>query len=209
MKIDEVEYEGIKFKYREGTTDWGIIQSACGGLNIKFFDVASGEIWYDFGAHIGSFSVYAALKGALVFAFEPIPDNILLLEENTVLNEVDREVVVVPYAVLEKETELDIYFDPINYGHCGKYDDKGLDTIKVKSIAVSSIKFPSQFCVKLDVEGSEMEILNGLELERVQKLVMEFHYWFPHLKSIDIKQYLRESFPNVEQEKKYMFYAWR
>jgi len=37
-----------------------------------------GEVWLDLGAHIGTFSVWAARRGALVTAIEPFPENQLM-----------------------------------------------------------------------------------------------------------------------------------
>jgi FkbM family methyltransferase len=209
LEIDEVEYKGYKFKYRPNTTDWGVIQEAFGGLNTAFFDVEYDEIWYDFGAHIGAFTCYAASEGAKVISFEPIPDNLNLLFQNIELNGFENQVLIFPCAVLKDDGELDIYNDPINCGHCGKYDDKGLETIKVKVKSISKIIFPDTFNIKLDVEGSELEILEGLDLSKVKKLVMEFHYWYPHLLGFDIKSLLNKNFSHVTQEREYMFYAWK
>lgn len=42
----------------------------------KDIKIKEGDVVFDVGAHIGSFSVYAANKGARVFAFEPDVENL-------------------------------------------------------------------------------------------------------------------------------------
>src|SRR5689334_4707216 len=69
---------------REGTWDAALVREASldnrYGLPDRF---PEGSIVLDVGAHIGGFAVEAAGRGAVVWAFEPDPENFAIAEENT------------------------------------------------------------------------------------------------------------------------------
>lgn len=209
MKISEVEYNGLKFKYRPETTDWGIIKEACGGLNTAFFDVKPGELWFDIGAHIGSFTCYAASKGAIVSSFEPIPDSFALLQQNVTMNRLDRYVKTHNVAITNKLGEIELFIDDNNYGNCSKYSRGLSKTLKVKTIPASSLNLFDDFCIKLDTEGCEYDILSGIDLNKVTKLVLENHYWLqPKEQTIEIIDWLHTYFNHTEEYGGYMLYGW-
>lgn len=61
---------------------------------------ASSESWFwDIGANVGSFSIYAATRGIPVIAVEPIPRNLLLLSQNININEVQNLCTLLPIAL--------------------------------------------------------------------------------------------------------------
>lgn len=210
MKIDEIEYKGLKFKYRHSTTDWGIIQEACGGLNTRWFDVEPGELWFDIGAHIGAFTCYAASKQAIVSAFEPLPENFTLLQDNVVLNNLESYVKTHNLAVTDRLEKLEFHVDTMNYGNCSKYE-RGLTTvITVDTIPASSINIFDDICLKIDTEGCEYSILSSIDLTKVRKLILELHYWLiPEYEKVEIINMLHSYFPYKEEHGGYMHYAWR
>ena len=58
--------------------------------------IKQGDVIVDIGAHIGSFSIFAATKfrDTIVYAYEPAPENFKLLKENIKLNKLNN---IVPY----------------------------------------------------------------------------------------------------------------
>ena len=201
------------FHYRLDTTDWGIIQEACGGLNTKFFDVEPGELWIDIGAHIGSFTCYAASKGATVFAFEPVPDNYRLLVENVDLNDLTQKVRTYKEAVGDEERVITIFIDRQNFGNCSMYHRCGnsfVDYIYAPVFPAKRFNAYDEFCIKIDTEGCEYEILSAIDLSKVQKLIMEDHYWLiGEEEQAALALLVEENFPNIERHSDYMVYAWR
>jgi len=59
--------------------------------------ISSGDIVLDIGAAIGNVSVYAASKGAIVYAFEPSPENYPFIKRHSELNA--QKIHLEPYAV--------------------------------------------------------------------------------------------------------------
>lgn len=212
MKIGEVEYKGLKFKYRHDTTDWGIIKEACGGLNTRFFDVKPNELWLDIGAHIGAFTCYAASKGAEVISFEPIPDNFTLLKENVTLNHFENLVQLHKKAVGIEDTLIVLFIDRNNFGNCSVYPRGLQETIMVPTIPASVLNFHNptwDICLKIDTEGCEYDILSELDLTKVKKLILENHYWLqPKEHTLGIIDLVHTYFNNVEEYGGYMLYGW-
>ena len=54
--------------------------------NIYQTSVSKNDLVIDIGSHIGLFSMYCANKGAIVFSFEPSPNNYKLLYLNSLTN---------------------------------------------------------------------------------------------------------------------------
>jgi FkbM family methyltransferase len=208
-----VSYGGLKFNTRTGTTDYDIIKEACGGLYTKYFDVEEGEVWFDFGAHIGAFTCYAASKGAVVISFEPLPENYTILNENIVLNDLGS--LVQPYnkAVAKDDGEIDFYVDTQNYGNCSMYERPlAWNKTKVHTIPVKEVATISNYCAKVDTEGREYDIISGLNLTKCNKLVFEFHYWlYPSAEEEleELNTLLNNNFNHIEEHGGYMYYAWK
>jgi FkbM family methyltransferase len=211
LKVDEVSYKGLKFKYRHDTTDWGIIKEACGGLNTRWFDVEPGEIWADIGAHIGSFTCYAASKKAVVMAFEPVPANFTLLIENIALNGLQSYVQANNKAVTGHGKPIKLFLDTMNFGNCGKYEKDLTEYIYMDSVKASRFTIFDELCLKIDTEGCEYEILSQLDLTKVKKLVFEYHDWLDTDMShkLEVQDWIHTYFPHQEEHGGYMHYAWR
>jgi len=211
--MSEVEYNGLKFKYRLNTTDYGIIKEACGGLNTRWFDVKAEEIWLDVGAHIGAFSIYAASKGATIVAYEPMPENYALLEENIELNNFSKKIHAIKAGITKNGGIIDLYIDTVNYGNCSKFSHNNLPSIKIytfPAIDFNIIKKP--YCMKIDTEGCEYEILSSINLENVKKVIFEYHYWLvenPAEEWKKLSKLLLENFNEIKEEGGYMHYAWK
>jgi len=117
------------------------------------------DICFDIGANVGLYSLLFARYSKQVFAFEPFPRNISYLSKTLKLNGVGN-VIIVPYAVHDS-TKLMYFLEDKNFA-LGRLDNRG----KLPCVAVSCDDFVSAYKIvpsllKIDVEGSEMAVLNG------------------------------------------------
>jgi FkbM family methyltransferase len=154
-----------------------------------------GSNFWDIGANIGIYTIYAALKTeARVVAFEPIPASVRALCRNIQLNQIQDRVIVVPIPLAERTEvrELSIPSDEagishvafgVDYGFSGKthqYSTKtnfpGISWVDL----ISLYELPNPNYVKLDVDGIEHLILSGADnlLREVKELLVEVNYDF-------------------------------
>jgi FkbM family methyltransferase len=207
-----VKYNGLEFFYRPETTDWNIIREACGGLNTLHFDVEDDELWFDIGAHIGSFSCYAANKGAQVFAFEPMPDNFAFLDDNVALNNFESNIECFQMGVSKDGASIPLYIDRQNYGNCSSFRGDILgEVISVQTMPAKNMNNQSSYCLKIDTEGYEYDILTEVDFRKISKLVFEWHYWlieFPHEKLDWVLEKMNENFDHVANHGDYIYYGW-
>uniref|UniRef100_Q07L68 Methyltransferase FkbM family n=1 Tax=Rhodopseudomonas palustris (strain BisA53) TaxID=316055 RepID=Q07L68_RHOP5 len=69
-----------------------------------------GSRFWDIGANIGSFTIYAAvMRGCKVTAFEPSAENYLVLNRNIVVNHMDRKVRALAAAVDERSSIAEMH----------------------------------------------------------------------------------------------------
>lgn len=148
----------------------------------------------DVGAALGDFTVFAARRAAhgAVFAFEPAPDSVAILQRNLELNKI-RNVTVFPNAVAAKAGTLTLDVSggvPVQYRTAGaqssglRHDvtqSAGL-RLTVQSLALADVLagLPQGKCdfLKMDCEGAEYDILLNLDesaLSRVRRICLEYH----------------------------------
>jgi FkbM family methyltransferase len=135
-----------------------------------------GGVVVDLGANIGAFSVYAAHKGAEVYAVEPEPNNLKALKKNILLNDMQEKIHILPYAVTD-------------YKGIAVINNKGGDSTilddkpgtEVEAMAFNQMfdlyNLQSVDVLKIDVEGSEVEIILSASKENLEKckyITMEF-----------------------------------
>ena len=148
--------------------------------------VAPGATVYDVGANIGVHTVLAArLAGAdgAVHAFEPVPASARAIERNATLN--DMVTIVVHEAAVstgEGEGTLNIVGEA-GWSHLssrGHHRDTRAEQpvrlVSIDGLVAGGLCAPD--VVKVDVEGAELEVLEGMERtlhERRPALVLELH----------------------------------
>src|SRR3989442_3920119 len=93
-----VSVDGVRFDVRPRTNDLDLISSKHEPLATRSFQVATGDVVVDVGAHLGRYALRAATKASKVIAVEPDPSNFSLLEQNVRLNGFSN-VVLVPHAI--------------------------------------------------------------------------------------------------------------
>ena len=138
-----------------------------------------GEVFWDIGANIGGYSLYAAKKGVIVQAFEPAPVNYWLLTRNIMINEF-KNITAYPFAL----SDMDGFFFWEPHINPAAGDNQLLSlgsTACAQAYSIDQlashpkIQFPNH--IKLDVDGIERQILMGGEKtlgdERVRSVLCE------------------------------------
>lgn len=159
------------------------------------FDIGTDDVVLDIGANIGVFSVYAALRTRnRVIAFEPFPTNYEFLCRNvraSSFQHVITNCVAVSDEVGTKELYLDGIHGEFHGGHKLFQDDSPAHPKKLVEVPTTTLQ--EIMCeheldrvdfMKMDCEGSEGAILRATPVEylqRISKIVMEFHDNFSEL----------------------------
>lgn len=134
-----------------------------------------GEILFDVGANIGSYTIWAGVNGVKVYAFEPEAENYSLLVKNMNLNHLVPNAYCIAVADVQKAAllyesngeagsachtfgrevghDLQPRKSPLTQGSLGI----PLDTL------VYDYKLPSPDHLKIDVDGLEFEVIKGAE----------------------------------------------
>jgi FkbM family methyltransferase len=178
-----VSVRAMRQSYHMFGETWYTHDYDVGGCALRKDDVV-----VDVGANQGFFTCYAAERGAEVYAFEPNPKTFQLLKKNIRANGFADRVHPQCVAVADFEGETELV--------CSSFMDGGADTIHAKraegisrivdqkeKLRVPVLRLGSLIpperrirLLKLDCEGSELDILKGLETpERFDSMAIEFH----------------------------------
>jgi FkbM family methyltransferase len=158
---------------------------------INSFDKS--DVLWDVGANVGVYTLYAALHGVSVYAFEPSPSNYYLLSRNIEINGFDEKISSFCVA-FNDETQLEsLYMASTELGGAlssfGEAKDWRGDTYDVKfkqaMLGYSIDDFISQFIpafpnhLKIDVDGIEKKIVDGatktLSDKRLKTVLIELN----------------------------------
>jgi FkbM family methyltransferase len=129
----------------------------------------------DIGANIGSFAVWALGRwpGGFVHCYEPLPANFALLEQN--LGNVNgTRVAIYPFAIGDP-ARTRLLLGKHNCGE-GSFYDLGCQSgewVEVETKAPDVL--PKAQILKIDAEGSEIDILSRMPRLDVDIVVLEYH----------------------------------
>jgi FkbM family methyltransferase len=138
--------------------------------------IRQGSILWDIGANVGIYTCYAAkARGCRVFAFEPSVFNLELLARNIFLNDLTKQVTIVPLPLSDELTLSTLNMTSTawggalstfgqSYGHDGEAIRKVFEIPTIGLSMVDAIKFlriPQPDFIKMDVDGIEHLILKG------------------------------------------------
>ena len=150
--------------------------------------VKPGMTVVDIGAHVGFYTLIAArLVGAngRVYAFEPNPEVYKILIRNIRINGYQSIVQAIPKGVSNQERTVRLFVPLEKSGEAGFYPQEATDNtcIEVETLTLDGFfadeDWPKIDLVKIDVEGAEIEVLEGMrELVRRSKdlkLIVEFN----------------------------------
>ena len=145
------------------------------------------DVFIDIGANIGYFSLLAATfsPSVKVISFEPVKDLFKKMTKNISIND-SKKIMAINAAVGEMNEERELYLSaPDNLGmssfqqpenYSGRREKVEVISIDdwFKTSGITKIDL-----IKLDIEGSELEILNSPDspiwLSKCQMLVIEIH----------------------------------
>ena len=148
-----------------------------------------GSVFFDIGANVGIFSIYAALKKKLkVYSFEPDPNSFLELYNAIKLNNanVTTLLVALDNNKNSKFFNMESFGAGLSYNYLSeKRDEKNLKGGKDKFVISTTtvddlilnklIKTPDY--IKIDVDGNEKNILDGsrkvLKDEKIKSVLIE------------------------------------
>lgn len=172
----QTEHKGIKFLYRDDTSDLKTFDEVVirDVYQKKGNKIQQGEHWIDCGGNVGAFTILACSRGAKVTVYEPDPFNCKMIEKNLKINGFDAEIVCAGL-VHNDSKKANLYVG--NNGNVWRnsmfknWNGKGL---KVDCVNFDEV-VPNGVCVKMDIEGAEMPILESTK-RRFKKLVFEWSF---------------------------------
>ncbi len=143
---------------------------------IESWDAEKSKIFFDIGANIGIYSLYAAYKhqNIEVFSFEPVQENFIALVKNINLNNMN--INPINLALSSEVGFKELFLSDLRVGNSGAQIDEakneageGFSPKKVEKILTVSIdtlihsfKMPAPNYIKIDVDGLEPKILQGM-----------------------------------------------
>ena len=140
------------------------------------------DFFIDIGANIGSYSILAGSEvGAEVYAFEPIPQTFEILKRNIEINRIANNCNLFNNGVGSQKGVLHFTNSLDTVNHVKKnidYGSKDLTEVEVLTID-ETIKINEPCLLKIDVEGFETEVLNGmvntLNNKNVKAIIIELN----------------------------------
>ena len=132
----------------------------------------------DLGAYCGLFSFWAAkaYPDCVVLAVEPCADSAELIAEGILANRLENQVSIVEAAVTgaTKEKQVCLYRQPGNFGASSKYNLPYFESTICNTVSIASV-LSEPAHVKMDIEGSEFDVLPLVPWENVLGLHLELH----------------------------------
>jgi FkbM family methyltransferase len=129
----------------------------------------------DIGANVGSFAAWALKRwpGCHVHCYEPLPDNFVLLKKN--LGSLKGQSISLNNFAIGNPSLKNLYLGRNNCGEASFYDvgEQSEITVEVETMAPSIL--PKANIVKIDTEGSEIDILSRMTSFDFDVIMLEYH----------------------------------
>ncbi len=126
------------------------------------------ETLWDIGANVGIYSIYAALQGVNVVAFEPHFANYFQLCVNVMLNNLQDKIMPICLAFTDKKAVSRINLASVDFGTAmASLHTANLPAFKQGMMAYDIDSFIQEFNftppnhIKIDVNGTELDIIKG------------------------------------------------
>lgn len=129
------------------------------------------EIFYDIGANIGVFSLYAAKQGLKVYSFEPESQNYAFLNKNIRLNVFKHEMISLNIALNDIDIISHLALSDAESGSAMHSFDNKEEGVSLRQSVLGysldslvkkfSLDTPNH--VKIDVDGNEYKIIYGMK----------------------------------------------
>jgi len=166
-----IDWNGHKIKWYLSSMSTYSASKSCTWrepITNKWIDTfKQGEVFYDIGASIGIYSLYAAKKGCKVFAFEPTFHSYYVLNRNIIMNDLD----ITAFCIaIDKDISFgNMYLGNLDDGQTGAYFKH--ETEKTKFIQgttscnvdtlVKYLPFPNH--IKIDIDKNEIKVIQGMK----------------------------------------------
>jgi len=126
--------------------------------------IEPGDIVFNCGANIGIFSIYAAKKAKMVYAFEPGKNEAVALSENKRLNNCNN-IKIIPKAVSDKTERVKLILLGVSSHYLVSKDNRDKKAVDVQTISIDEFVKEENLervdFIKMDIEGSEEKALLG------------------------------------------------
>src|SRR5262245_9717458 len=194
---------GLRFRVRTRMDAWVLKETCLDRDYERDASIERGWTVVDVGAAIGDFTVHAARRvgDGVVYAFEPLPDNFARLEQHVRMNGLSN-VRASAEAIAARPGTLSLYTVT---GLTGQHRTAGDDS----AAAAPAIRVPATTLarafdergiarcdlLKIDCEGAEFEIVLGLDgavLDRVARIVLEYHDHVTEHRHEELARFLEE-----------------
>jgi FkbM family methyltransferase len=135
------------------------------------------SVFWDVGANVGTYSVFAGKNGARVFSIEPSFLNLEILQRNIILNDLNDSVSMIPIGLGSENQLASFYLSKENLTWGGAHNSLGKnlgaggkalqEPLKIAGLCItmdeiaSVFRIPKPNFVKIDVDGLELEVLKG------------------------------------------------
>jgi FkbM family methyltransferase len=185
---------------RENTLDKFIVNEVKAYLKKISFKKEDNVL--DLGGNIGAFTDLVSPLVNKVFTYEPEKENFEILKENNIEN---KNVYCFNSAVVGNQDKERIFYvnQKQNKGIHGFLAKRGRLEQKVSCVNINDIiKEHNINKIKMDIEGSEYELLKSMNFDMIDEMVIEYH--FIYLKDKDKSKYneiiklLKRNFKLVE-----------
>lgn len=195
---------GVYFYVRRFSDDlYSVMPGREGDVNELILKCLSeGDVFVDVGANIGYYSVLAGKivgEEGQVIALEPIPDTVKVLKLNVNLNNL-KNIKVIGKAAWSNSSLLNVYLPEGYYGWASPVKWHGSKSFTLKAVSLDDVskKIPAIKLLKIDVEGSEYQVLVGAKetLKKTKHVVMEISE-----NSDEIQRMLEEATFNIRRLK--------
>lgn len=182
MKRTIENYKGLKFECRQGFSDKKTFDEVIVGNTYEKkklgFTIDRGERWIDLGGNVGAFAVKAISNGVkFVDIYEPDPFNCKAIEKNMKLNDFTNFNIHQKAVVANGMKRMKMYVgNDMQTWRNSLYKNWGNQSFNVDCVHFEEVIKP-QFCVKMDIEGAEIPILESIELNQLpKKMVFEWSF---------------------------------
>ena len=162
-----IEFQGVKFMARRGKTDILILNELSEPWMKRYFKPNKGDVVIDVGAHVGKYSLPAAKlvgENGKVIAIEAHPENFKALQTNILLNDL-KNIIALNIAAFNQDNKKLLLSGSRDSEFSLKSNLKE-NSFEVETRTIDSLL--REICVKkvdwvkIDVEGAEVEVLEGM-----------------------------------------------
>jgi FkbM family methyltransferase len=130
----------------------------------------------DIGANVGAFAIWAFTKWpeATIHCYEPNPSNFEYLKNNLESIHPTKKYILHNVAVGDPEHNK-LFLGKHNCGECSFFQLGEQTDSFIPVITISPKELPEANILKMDTEGSELNILEGLNVNLYDAITFEYH----------------------------------